>query len=369
MNYQFPIIRNISDVLPHIEGYEEIIVAERDGYKVVNYMVSTPRLWEREPGWEVRRECRGIIFDSVTGDLISRPFHKFFNANEKPETQLDQLDMSREHAIFDKIDGSMIRPLIIRGELFLATKMGITEIALEAQKLLTEKQIEWLRASVTCKTTPLFEYVAPTNKIVIHYEEPKLVYLGSRENLMGAYRFFDGAPFEVVPFRGHVTRDGINKFVDNVRLETEGEGYIVRFADGHMVKVKNDWYVRVHKTLDDVRADKNVLKLALNNELDDVIPMLPAEEVIRVESVVAEFWALFESKLNYLVHLVKHAEHEFGMDKKRIALEMQCPKEDKQFVFHAAVGRDLRTELLRKAEGALSTTTNLDQFRDFLRRV
>lgn len=198
MDYQFPLIRNISDVLPHIEGYEEIIVAERDGYKVVNYMVSTPRLWEREPGWEIRRECRGIIFDSVTGDLISRPFHKFFNANEKPETQLAGLDMSREHAIFDKMDGSMIRPLIINRKLSLATKMGITDIAGAAEKLLTAEQKAWLRLVVEDGTTPLFEYVAPTNKIVIHYDEAKLVYLGSRENVTGDYFFEKNVPFEVV---------------------------------------------------------------------------------------------------------------------------------------------------------------------------
>lgn len=161
----------------------------------------------------------------------------------------------------------------------------------------------------------------------------------------------------------------IKNILENVRGLRGREGVIIRFADGHMLKIKAEEYVRIHNLLDDVRADKNVLKLALNNELDDVIPMLPPEEVIRVESVVGEFWALFESKLNFLVHLVKHAEHEFGMDKKRIALEMQCQKEDKQFVFHAAVGRDLREELLRKAIGALGTTTNLDQFRDFLRRI
>jgi hypothetical protein len=31
MHYEFPMIRHISDVLPHIEGREEFIVAEREG--------------------------------------------------------------------------------------------------------------------------------------------------------------------------------------------------------------------------------------------------------------------------------------------------------------------------------------------------
>lgn len=32
MNYYFPEIRTIDDVLPHIEGRDEFIVAEREGY-------------------------------------------------------------------------------------------------------------------------------------------------------------------------------------------------------------------------------------------------------------------------------------------------------------------------------------------------
>jgi RNA ligase len=40
MNYQFPEIRHLNDVLPHIEGRDEFIVAEREGYSVVNYVVA-----------------------------------------------------------------------------------------------------------------------------------------------------------------------------------------------------------------------------------------------------------------------------------------------------------------------------------------
>jgi RNA ligase len=141
MNYDFPIITRIEDVLPHIEGFDEIIVAEREGYKVINYMVSTPRLWERSHGWEVRRECRGLIFDDE-GRLISRPFHKFFNLGEKEETLPNNVDVTELHHILDKMDGSMIRPLLlpqtyvlpaarglrekpVKTNLYLATKMGV----------------------------------------------------------------------------------------------------------------------------------------------------------------------------------------------------------------------------------------------------
>jgi hypothetical protein len=40
MRYQFPIIRHLDDVLPHIQTREEFVLAEREGYSVVNYVVA-----------------------------------------------------------------------------------------------------------------------------------------------------------------------------------------------------------------------------------------------------------------------------------------------------------------------------------------
>lgn len=206
MHYDFPIITRIEDVLPHIEGFDEIIIAEREGYKVINYMVSTPRLWERTPGWEIRRECRGIIFDE-NGHIMSRPFHKFFNLGEKEETLPQHIDITRNHVVMDKMDGSMIRPLIINDTLRLATKMGVTDIAVAAEQLLTSGLIGHLYEQVKMGFTPLFEYVAPTNKIVINYDEPKLVYLGTRDVFSGAYSLdkFTSMIFPAVKSHGSMT--------------------------------------------------------------------------------------------------------------------------------------------------------------------
>lgn len=147
MHYIFPAIHTINDVLPHIEGFDEIIVAEREGYKVINYMVSTPRLWDRTPGWEIRRECRGLIFDD-TGHIMSRPFHKFFNLGEKEETLAQRVDIRRKHVVLDKMDGSMIRPILVHGALRLATKMGVTDIAIVAESLLINGTREHLKQQI-----------------------------------------------------------------------------------------------------------------------------------------------------------------------------------------------------------------------------
>ncbi len=81
MNYCFPEICHINDVLPHIEGRDEFVVAEREGYTVVNYVVAMADTFDMtgpdDLGGAIRRECRGLIF-GPDGALMSRPFHKFF---------------------------------------------------------------------------------------------------------------------------------------------------------------------------------------------------------------------------------------------------------------------------------------------------
>src|SRR6478609_139429 len=98
-------IEHINDVLPHIEGRPEFIVAERPGYKVIDYNVAFFDSFD-DP---MRLECRGIKFDAK-GKILARPMHKFFNVGERPDTQPELLDFSKPHIITEKLDGSMIHP-------------------------------------------------------------------------------------------------------------------------------------------------------------------------------------------------------------------------------------------------------------------
>ena len=203
MHYAFPEIRTIADVLPAIAGRDEFVVAEREFGTVINYLVAMPDTFKMEGPDDVmgaiRRECRGLIFDE-TGAIMSRPYHKFFNVNEKEETQSHRLDLSRAHTVMDKLDGSMIRPVRMHGMIRLATKMGVTDIAMEAEKLLDYDQYVWLEDMMIDGFTPIFEYIAPTNKIVVEYAEPKLILTGVRETVSGEYRSLRqwDAPFELV---------------------------------------------------------------------------------------------------------------------------------------------------------------------------
>ena len=373
MNYAFPVINTIDDVLPAIAGRDEFVVAERDFGTVINYLVAMPDTFKMEGPDDVmgaiRRECRGLIFD-LEGRIMSRPFHKFFNVNEKEETQAHMLDLSRPHIVMDKLDGSMIRPVRMDGMVRLATKMGVTDTAIEAERLIDEEQYTWLEDMMANGLTPIFEYVAPTNKIVVEYAEAKLILTAVRETVSGEYRSLRqwAPPFEMV--RTDSSIHDFNAYLAFKRGETLREGDIIRFADGHMVKVKNDWYVQIHKTKDIVRVDRNIVELVLNETIDDTRAMLDPSDLVRVDEVEAGFWAAFENAEGRLMGLEMLARTIYGADKKRIALEMVpnlINKADGGFMFKLMDGYAIRDLLLDHCKKNIGSTPKYDALMEWMR--
>ena len=374
MRYVFPEIRTINDVLPHVEGREEFIVAERDFGTVINYAVAMADTFDMtgpdDLGGAIRRECRGLIFNKE-GNIMSRPFHKFFNINEREETQSHVVDMSQPHVIMEKMDGSMIRPILVDGYLRLATKMGVTEVAMQAESWLAAQDPalkEWLRQCVEDSVTPIFEWVSPFNQIVLAYEEADLVYLGSRNNASGVYFFDEYAPFTKVTRYGSV-EGNITDYIAQQRGAEGREGDIIRFADGHMVKVKNDWYVRIHKTIDRILFDRNIISLILNEEVDDVIPMLPKVQAERVRDVESRFWTAFKQTENRLYGLRIAAQQTYEDDRKSIATKFVPTLEDKQMVpllFRVLDGHNVRDVLMAHVEKQLFTNVKWDACAEWL---
>lgn len=368
MHYKFPEIRTLNDVLPYVKDREEFIVAEREFGTVVNYAVAMQDTFNmadsNDLGGAIRRECRGIIFDKE-GNIMSRPFHKFFNVNEREETQEHTLDLSQPHVIMEKMDGSMIRPILVDGYLRLATKMGVTNVSMQAEAWLAAQdpaKKEWLREVVECRYTPLFEWVSPFNQIVLAYEEADLVYLGSRNNFTGEYSFDENAPFTKVPRYGSV-EGSIGDYIARQRGKEGREGDIIRFADGHMLKIKNDWYVRIHKTIDRILFDRNIIALILKEEVDDVIPMLPQVQADRVRDVEARFWKAFTQTENRLRGLRMACDQSYEDNRKSIATLFVPTVEDKQMVpllFRILDGHNVRDVLMQHVEKQINTNAKWD---------
>jgi RNA ligase len=281
VNYEFPIIKNISEVLPAIEGRDEFTVAVKEGYTVINYNVMMADTFD----CPIRRECRGIIFDTATGDIIRRPFQKFFNVNERDETQDYAVDLSRDHAILEKLDGSMIAPFIVNGEMVWGTKMGATDVAKPVEEFVKNNPNYQFLAeeAISNGYTPIFEWCSRKQRIVLDYQEDQLILTAVRNMTTGKYAFFKAWSHLVPVVRTwdvglEMDNKTMKSFVSYVRDLEDLEGFVVRFDDGHMIKLKCDWYVQIHKAKEAILQDRNIVELILDNKLDDIKAHLPTED-------------------------------------------------------------------------------------------
>jgi RNA ligase len=377
MNYDFPQIKTIDDVLPHISGREEFRVMEKEGYTVINYAVAFEEtfLWDsNDPvGSAIRRECRGITFDTK-GNLICRKYHKFFNVGEKEETQLNKVNLYEPHIVLEKLDGSCVIPQPSPDGFVLTTKAGVTEISQQAEVFVADKPhyAKFIHSMFDGKLTPIFEWVSRKNRIVVDYENDNLILTAIRNTEMGHYlpyfNMLDLAEHWNIPVVQAV--DGlavqnIELFVKQIREWEDSEGVVLRFNTGHMVKIKSDQYVLRHKTKDAINQEKNVLQTILNDSVDDLVPLLTPEDADRLKRFQGAFLAgLDEVALEMAELFVKG--NKMYPEKKDFAVEFVQKKVEPIYapiMYSMKAGKGSKEVLIEMIGKSLGSQTKIDAAR------
>lgn len=334
MSYKFPEIRHIQPVLDAIAGREEFVVKhdEVGGYKVINYLVNFEDTFPTVTDERTAplRECRGITFCDQTGRVLSRKFHKFFNLGERHETLESNVDWTQPHVLLEKLDGSMITFLVLQdGSLRACTKMGLTDIARQVDGFIAANPAyeSWIRDRIAEDRTPVFEWCSRQQRIVIDYRVDRLVLTAIRENISGEYERYNDmlihrdAGIDVIALHSGEILDG-------------EEGYIVRFDNGHMLKVKGAWYVQLHKTLDHLKFEKDVIRLILDEKLDDAKPFLPDDLMQKADDFAKQIFAGLRQNASDIFWEVQAAYDNLNGGKKRFAdiVNSHARKGDSGFV-------------------------------------
>jgi RNA ligase len=353
----FPKIKHINDVLPYIQGKTEFIVAEREDYTVIDYVVQKGDTFVAEDAYaeSILRECRGIVFDK-SGNLIRRPLHKFDNLNQNEAAHYSNVDWDSEHVLWEKMDGSMIAPIPIDGDFRLGTRMGVTDVAIQAEKWLSADHTSFINTSIKIGMTPIFEYIGPDNRIVIRYDEPQLVLLALRYNETGEYYSPDYLKnvadcYKIPVARSYGSVKEIKSFLEIAQKEEDKEGYVVAFATGERYKIKNELYLNLHKSKDLMQSKRNIVLRVLDNTIDDLKGLLfdsnDLAEAIRVEK---RTWELVDSHTDFIQFAYNSAREKY-VDKKDVALNGDQTRETKSYIFAMWDGkktaRDLAIEDIR----------------------
>lgn len=239
-----PVTRKILEMLRSGElesRYANLLRVSRHdrGLVLLNYTDACQhaRAWD-----DVTTACRGLILDPATGEVVARPFPKFFNWGEQ-----DVKPIAGPVLVTEKVDGSMGILYRLGDELALATRGAFA--SREAQR-----GTAMLRAlpgvrEVPHELTLLFEIVTVDGgSNMVKYDYEGLVLLGAVDRFTGA----ELPHPEVVALAGrlgvrtpivfpHASLD--EALTARVGLPANFEGFVVRFADGLRLKLKGEAYL------------------------------------------------------------------------------------------------------------------------------
>jgi RNA ligase len=275
--------------------------------------VQYEKLWD-----EITLQCRGLVTNSK-GQVVARPFKKFFNYEEhKPE------DIPNEdYVVYEKMDGSLgilfyykeeltderryniwfnnnyetgmerfFDPNNLpdydnpyyeptpktKGEWILATRGSFTSPqAIKGKEILDKHDISAIRKD----NTYLFEIIYPENRIVVDYKgEEKLVVLGAIHTDTGfeipdsSLFWLQDCGFEIV-----TTYKTWGESYDLLKEEIskDREGYVIKFKNGFRMKIKGEEYKRLHKILTNISNQDIWEYLKDNKPFDELLEKVPDE--------------------------------------------------------------------------------------------
>ncbi len=263
------------------------------------------------------QEARGIILEKGTNKIVCYPFNKFFNAGEKFAAQIDWANARVQR----KYDGSIIKIYWLAnektgkdgGEWMIATNGTIdarnaTVTASSAEEEGEEEEekggkeqdddndAEKEKRTSGCggkiatfldlfndamKYTPIdfsllkkectymFELMHPKQLIVVHYAEPKLVHIGTRNNIS----FEENNDFIGVQQAHRYSLSSLQECVDAAtKLDSSEEGFVVVDQSFRRIKIKGAVYVMLHHTLTDhsLTEEELAAKTVLRGEQGEI---------------------------------------------------------------------------------------------------
>ena len=249
------------------------------------------------------KQCRGLILDKE-GDIISRPFEKFFNLEEHENEEIPQ----ESFEVFDKWDGSLGISYYFDGQWGLATRGSFESEQAAQGSLMLDDMIDevWPKLNpMDPNCTYLFEIIYPENRIVVDYKkERRLVLLSVIDTDTGNELSYDKIKSFGFPDVAKRYPDYINL---NKILKPEGEnnkeGYVIRFQSGMRVKLKYPEYFRLHRLMSGL-SNVGVWEMCRDSEdLYNIIHSLPDDIALWVDFTARKLYKQYYH--DYEWHLIE----------------------------------------------------------------
>jgi len=273
----------------------------------------------------IYRECRSIVIDVVNEQLVIAPFRKFFNLNEveenKLENVLNEIKNAKSIEITDKLDGSMQNVRYYNGEIYISGSMAIDRNSSWRLEDGYSKLTEYHKKMIIDNPnfTFIFEYISIKDAHVVNYlpEQEDMYLIGMRNVLTGRQLSYNEvqqyASMYKVPMTKIENRSFEEIMQDVKRLKSsEKEGWVLNI-DGHMIKIKCDDYVNLHRALSKFSSVNAIIKSIADGMYDDLISKVPYN---------------YKQRINCVARLIY--DYMKNMNQKIEAYYSIAPKEDKK---------------------------------------
>jgi len=282
-----------------------LIIKEDGGLIILSY---TPHTDFNE---RICRECRGLILDAETFEIVCYGFDKFFNYADPFAAKIDWESV----AIQKKIDGSLMkiaysekgRSYLDGRKILVATNNCIFAAEASVNKLGDNghgdgsisnfEELFWKAIAIAGEAsgksenvlnkenilpgyTYMFELCSPYNRVVVPHSNIEIYHIGTRNNeTLEEVETDIGIPKpERYGFRT------LAECVESVsKLPYNEEGYVAVDKYYNRVKIKSPAYVATHHIISNI-SDKRIFILIRDGEAEDFLSRFP-EYKKTVESV------------------------------------------------------------------------------------
>lgn len=234
---------------------------------------------------------RGLIINNKTGEIVARPFDKFFNYGERNLTSTASIEY-----VDEKLDGSLGILYRDRESYKIATRGSFDSP--QAQWATEYLNRNHYLKDLPSNLTLLFEIIYPDNQVVVNYNGEEALYLlAARNRFMGDYIGSNYVDFFAANY-GFNRPTKYNFFnIEDIKLllpdlSSGKEGFVVLFSDGQRFKFKGARYLELHRLISSL-SFKNTIPLVKNN----------THRVVR-DQIPDEFLAEYDNWVNEIINTV-----------------------------------------------------------------
>ncbi|XZN14481.1 T4 RnlA family RNA ligase (plasmid) [Clostridium perfringens] len=354
--------------------FEGLQINQEDKIILIRYGIADIQkgLWEDKNS--IYRECRSVVIDLEEECLVLTPFRKFFNLNEVYENKLENIKNEIAEAkvfeITDKLDGSMQVARYYKNDIFMSGSMAINKKNSwrleDGYNKLTNNHKLMIKENPNL--TFMFEYISLNDAHVVLYEKKKegLYLIGIRDVTTGyQYSYKEIEEFSIrydVPMTKieNYTLDEILALCKTTKANNK-EGWVMNI-DGHMLKIKCDDYVQLHRLLDKLSSINVIIENIAEGKFDDMISKVPELYKNRVLLIANRIFKYVDKTILEINRNYKLAPKE---NKKEFMLwvDQNCSSDIKKYVREKYLGREFN--VLKKGVVGYKKLKDLGIYEDY----